>query len=44
MMRPAGMVDYIVRYGSEVANLDAQHLRWKHETESDDIVKWRPAQ
>lgn len=44
--RPAGKVDYVCREydGYDYTDADAQYLRWEHENESDDIVKWRPAQ
>lgn len=47
-MRPAGKVDYILRYDlGEVyfsGTCSADALRWRHDKLDGDIMKWRPAQ
>lgn len=47
-MRPAGEVDYVMRddlqYGGRSGPCGAEHLRWSHDDNGGDIVKWRPAQ
>lgn len=41
-MRPAGLVEYLMRSGSGT-DAEAETLRWDHRGSSGDIVKWRPA-
>ena len=42
-MRPAGIVDVIMRTGREARTVFAESLAWEHGTITGDIVKWRPA-
>lgn len=48
IMRPAGVVDYVMREdagkGIHSGPCGAEHLRWNHDHIGGDIVYWRPAQ
>jgi hypothetical protein len=41
--RPSGMVDVVLRGGTEITCQSADELHWKHIGRGGDIVKWRPA-
>lgn len=42
-MRPAGQVFYLMRDGGKGRD-NAEDLRWVHNKDDGDILKWRPAQ
>lgn len=44
MIRPAGMVEVILRDKTKNQPWPAEKYSWKHWPQGSDIVKWRPAQ